>query len=149
MRRPRRFTALVHRRWHCSASQSDFDFHFAASAAMTGSDLLAMPPNIVEEYFRNRLRQKHFHAEGPLNASDFRRVLTPRQNKMLQEFEDLAAKEGGDLGEDFLVDLSQTAEWTTVSNSAPCLLRGSLPLGRCYCFAARRDFGLQMHAQGR
>ena len=61
---------------------------------MTGSDLLAMPPNIVEEYFRNRLRQKHFHAEGPLKASDFRRVLTPRQNKMLQEFEDLAAKEG-------------------------------------------------------
>ncbi|CAE7825327.1 unnamed protein product, partial [Symbiodinium sp. CCMP2592] len=131
VRRPRRFTALVHRRWHCSASQSDFEFHFGASAAMTGSDLLAMPPNIVEEYFRNKLRQKLCHKEGLLEAADFRRVLTPRQRKMLEEFEELAAKDGGELGEDFLVDLSQTAEWTTVANSAPIwshkLQRTALP----------------------
>ncbi|CAE7430951.1 unnamed protein product, partial [Symbiodinium sp. CCMP2456] len=124
--RPRRFTALVHRRWHCSASQADFDFHFGACASMTGSDLLAMPPSIVQEYFRNKLRQKHCHTEGLLTSSDFTKVLTPRQKGVLQKFQELSANAVGDLEDDFLVDLSQTDEWTTASNDAPCLLRGSL-----------------------
>ncbi|CAE7939074.1 unnamed protein product, partial [Symbiodinium necroappetens] len=105
---------------------ADFDFHFGACASMTGSDLLAMPPSIVQEYFRNKLRQKHCHTEGLLTSSDFTKVLTPRQKGVLQKFQELSANAVGDLEDDFLVDLSQTDEWTTASNDAPCLLRGSL-----------------------
>ena len=53
-RRPRRWTALVHRRWVCHATSDEFAERFCASAQMLGSDLFAFgsadDPTVQKDY---------------------------------------------------------------------------------------------------
>ena len=130
IRRPRRLTAMVRKdKWCCSASQEEFLSFFGREPSLTGSDLLCCDPATVQEYMCKKMRSKNLFSNGQaVNPKD---TCTIAQRHRLEDC--LAEQQRkADKAEDWVMDVTQSLDWTSVTQYAPCLLRGSLCLVLTY-----------------
>ncbi|CAE7297566.1 unnamed protein product [Symbiodinium sp. CCMP2592] len=118
IRRPRRLTAMVRKdKWCCSANQAEFLSLFGREPSLTGSDLLCADDETVQEYMCEKLKRKGLWVTGN-RSPDPKMCLTNAQRHRLEDCLRTQA-EADPAPEDYVMDVTQNLDWTSVTQYAP------------------------------